>query len=102
MAMPHLPAYWLYGFGEYNGRPPLSHEQLLERVKAAKADGLDVYYKGPITSQFTTQLTAAGMKLYVYTVNSPEDAVRLAALGVAGITTDRPAYLREALERGSK
>jgi glycerophosphoryl diester phosphodiesterase len=37
------------------------------------------------------------MKLYVYTVNAPEDARRLAEMGVAGITTDRPAYLRESL-----
>ncbi len=100
--MPYMPAYWLYGFREQDGRPTLSHEQLLERVKAAGADGLDLYYKGPITADFTGQLAAAGMKLYVYTVNSPEEAVRLADLGVAGITTDRPAYLREALERRSR
>jgi glycerophosphoryl diester phosphodiesterase len=37
------------------------------------------------------------MKLYVYTVDSPEDARRLTAIGVTGITTNRPAYLREAL-----
>jgi hypothetical protein len=47
-------------------------------------------------------LSASGMKLYVYTVNSPEDARKLANLGVAGITTDRPAYLRSEMEGASK
>jgi len=41
--------------------------------------------------------SAANLGLYVYTVNDPGDARRLAALGVTGITTDRPAYLRDAL-----
>jgi glycerophosphoryl diester phosphodiesterase len=100
--MPYLPVYWLYGFAERDGRPILSHGQLLEHVKAAGADGLDVYYKGPLTKEFTGQLSASGMKLYVYTVNSPEDARKLANLGVAGITTDRPAYLRSEMEGASK
>jgi glycerophosphoryl diester phosphodiesterase len=100
--MSYLPVYWLYGFRENDGRPVLSHEQLLARVKAAGADGLDVYYQGPITKGFVDQLSAAGMKLYVYTVNAPQDARTLAALGVAGITTDRPAYLREALENSDQ
>jgi glycerophosphoryl diester phosphodiesterase len=41
---------------------------------------------------------AAGLKLYVWTVNKPEDARRLAALGVDGITTDDPVMLREAVK----
>jgi glycerophosphoryl diester phosphodiesterase len=33
----------------------------------------------------------------VWTVNDPAVARRMAALGVDGITTDRPAWLRERL-----
>jgi 4-hydroxybenzoyl-CoA thioesterase len=44
------------------------------------------------------QVRAAGLKLYVWTVNKPEDARRLAALGLDGITTDDPVMLREALK----
>ena len=41
----------------------------------------------------------AGLKLYVWTVNDPMVARRLIDLGVDGITTDRPAWLRQQLTR---
>lgn len=97
---PDVPAYWLYGFSENEkqayGNPSLG--DLIAKARSAGLDGLDVNYRGPFGKEFVEQLTAAGMKLYVYTVNLPEDARRLAAMGLAGITTDRPAYLREELE----
>jgi glycerophosphoryl diester phosphodiesterase len=37
------------------------------------------------------------MDLYVWTVNDPKRARELLAMGVAGITTDRPGYLRQQL-----
>ena len=40
---------------------------------------------------------AAGLKLYVYTVNDPAVAKRMVEYGVDGITTDRPGWLRERL-----
>jgi glycerophosphoryl diester phosphodiesterase len=95
--MPYLPVYWLYSFREQDGRPALTHEELIVRVKEAGVDGLDVFYRGPLTKEFMNQLSAANLGLYVYTVNDPDDARRLAALGVTGITTDRPGYMREAL-----
>ena len=99
--MPYLPVYWLYSFREPDGRPVLTHEDLIARVKEAGLDGLDVFYRGPLTKEFMSQLRAANLGLYVYTVNEPEDARRLAALGVTGITTDRPAYLRDVLSSAS-
>jgi len=42
-------------------------------------------------------LRKLGKALYVYTVNAAEQARRLRDLGVAGITTDRPAYIRRAV-----
>jgi len=41
---------------------------------------------------------AAGLELFTWTVNSPEEAKRLSKLGINGITTDRPAWLRGELE----
>jgi glycerophosphoryl diester phosphodiesterase len=97
---PKIPVYWLYGFSDREkkafGDPSLT--ALIAKAKAAGLDGLDVNYRGPFDQTFVEQLAAEGMKLYVYTVNQPEDARRLAAMGVAGITTDRPAFLRESLE----
>jgi glycerophosphoryl diester phosphodiesterase len=42
---------------------------------------------------------AAGLKLYVWTVNDPAVARRMVEIGVHGITTDRPGWLREQLGR---
>lgn len=97
--LPEVPVYWLYGFSEREkqayGNPSLA--DLIAKAKTAGLDGLDVNYRGPFGKEFVEQLAAEGMKLYVYTVNEPEDARRLEAMGLAGITTDRPAYLRQAL-----
>jgi glycerophosphoryl diester phosphodiesterase len=37
------------------------------------------------------------MEVIVYTVDDPEAAKELVEMGVAGITTNRPAFLREKL-----
>ena len=97
--MPQLPAYWLYGFSmreadRYSIRAPAD---LVERAKSAGLDGLDVRHDGQWVGALAASLRSEGLSLYVYTVNDPAQARRLRDLGVAGITTDRPAFLRKAL-----
>ncbi len=104
--MPRVKAYWLYGTtpkvdketGKVSDRP----EELLARCRAAGLDGLDLKYDSALGPEFIQQLRAAGLGLYVWTVNEPEVAIRLARLGVDGITTDRPGWLREQLAAGGK
>ena len=60
-----------------------------------------------MTKEIVDRIHGLGLELYVWTVNSPADAVRVVDLGVDGITTDRPGWLRqqlpaEATLRGSK
>jgi glycerophosphoryl diester phosphodiesterase len=100
-AMSDRPAFWLYGFSasEKKRYSVTGLDDLIQRAKDANADGLDLKYNGPFDKAFVDELGAAGMKLYVYTVNDPKDAKRLEAMGVAGITTDRPGWMREQLER---
>ena len=99
LRMPDRPCYWLYGFSdEEAARYGVdSQSDLLERVQAASLDGLDVRHSGEWTGELAESLRKLGKALYVYTVNDPEQARRLRDVGVAGITTDRPAFLREAL-----
>lgn len=97
--MPDRPCYWLYGFSEseaatYGVR---SRDDLLERVQRAALDGLDVRHSGPWAAGLSDALRKLGKALYVYTVNDADQARRLRDVGVAGITTDRPAFLRKAL-----
>ena len=99
--MPRRPCYWLYHFSDreaerYGVRGPAD---LLERVRRAGLDGLDVRFDGPWVGELATALRGAGKALYVYTVNDPDEARRLRRLGVTGITTDRPGFLRDVLGR---
>jgi glycerophosphoryl diester phosphodiesterase len=98
---PEIPVYWLYDFSdeEKEAYGDLGLDALIAKAKAAGLDGLDVNSQGPFGKEFVDRLRAAGMKLYVYTVDDAAEARRLAALGLAGITTNRPGFLREELGR---
>ena len=97
--MRDVPAYWVYGFSLQErarwGNPTL--HGLIRRAEKAGLDGLDLDGAGPITQRFVEKLRAKGMDLYVWTVNDPKRARDLLAMGVTGITTDRPGYMRQQL-----
>ncbi len=97
--LPDIPAYWLYGFSAQEKAlwGIVGLDTLIQRAKGAGLDGLDLNARGPFDKAFIDKLGEAGLKLLVYTVNDVTLARRLAEMGVAGITTDRPAWLRERL-----
>jgi glycerophosphoryl diester phosphodiesterase len=97
--MRDVPAYWVYGFSlkeRARWANPTMHG-LIRKAEKAGLDGLDLDGEGPITKAFVDKLRAKGMDLYVWTVNDPRRARELLAMGVTGITTDRPGYLRQQL-----
>jgi glycerophosphoryl diester phosphodiesterase len=97
-----VPTYWLRGTGKNKETKEwIPHDPaLVQTAKTNGLDGLDVHYAG-VTKEFADAAKAAGQKLYVWTVDDPEEAARLVDLGVAGITTNRPGWLREQLgDRG--
>jgi glycerophosphoryl diester phosphodiesterase len=51
-----------------------------------------------VTKELADAVKASGWKLYVWTVDDPEEANRLIKLGADGITTNRPGWLREQLK----
>ncbi len=97
--MPDVPCYWLYGFSDREAERyrVQASEDLIGRVQSAGLDGLDVRHNASWVPQLVQSLDVIGKRLYVYTVNSEQAARRLRDLGVAGITTDRPAFLRQAI-----
>jgi glycerophosphoryl diester phosphodiesterase len=87
-AMPWLPVY------------RLATELNREGIRSAKEDGLDgldLSQTWPLKPATVKEVHDAGLRLYVWTVNKPEDVRRFAGLGVDGITTDDPVMARRAL-----
>ena len=93
-----VPTYWLKGTEKNKETEEwIPHDpQLVQTARDKGLDGLDVHYAG-VTQELVDAAKAAGQKLYVWTVDDPEEALRLVELGVAGITTNRPGWLREQL-----
>jgi glycerophosphoryl diester phosphodiesterase len=64
-------------------------------VAEAKATGARVIgWNNKVTKESVAAAHAAGMEVWIYTVNKPEEANRLLDLGVDGIITDDPALIR--------
>ena len=96
---PQIEHYYLFGYKKdpKTGRFP-ELEPLIAKCIEARADGLDLHYDWPINSEFVERLKRAGLQLIVWTVNDAAIARRMTKAGVAGITTDRPKWLREQLD----
>ena len=94
-----VPTYWLKGTAKDKETEEwIPHDpQLIQIAEDNGLDGMDVHYAG-VTKQFADSARSSGQKLYVWTVDDPAEAARLAKLGVAGITTNRPGWLREQLK----
>lgn len=74
---------------------------LIAQARAAGFDGLNLNFKWPITRAFVSEVKAAGLKMFVWTVDDAAVAKRLADAGVDGITTNRPQWLREQLKQAA-
>ena len=98
-ARPDLPAYWVVGLKANAGAEPPTATALIAKAKAIHADGLDLSASPALDRDFARAMKVAGLKLYVWTVNDVPTAKRMIALGVDGITTDRPGWLRDHLAR---
>ena len=94
-----VPTYWLKGTEKIKDTEQwIPHDpQLVQTAKDRGLDGLDIHYAG-VTKEFADAVKASGLKLYVWTVDDPEEAIRLIKFGIDGITTNRPGWLREQLK----
>lgn len=97
-ALPEVPAYWLVSLKPKSGKVPTA-KSLIERARKLGADGLDLSATEALNAAYAKQIKDAGLKLFVYTVNDADLARRMVEIGVDGITTDRPAWLRERLSK---
>lgn len=72
-------------------------DDLIRTARLAEANGLNVSDNQIIDQQFCHAVQAAGMELYVWTVDDPLRARELIDAGVQGIFTNRPGWLRRQL-----
>ena len=100
-ALPKVPVYWLIGFEQdketSQWRPDL--DDILKQATTCHFEGIDVNDTALLDADFVKAVHDAGLELYVWTVNDAARARQLATFGVDGITTDRPGWLREQLQR---
>lgn len=65
----------------------------IEEARARGCTALDVEYDRRLDRDVVDAVHAAGMRLYVWTINRPAVAARLLAAGIDGVTTDRCAWM---------
>lgn len=101
--MPDIPVYWLHGSYSMEARRLyLPHKpEWLDEAAAKGIDGLDASSRG-VDKAFMDEVKKRNQALYVWTVNDMNEAAGLAALGVAGITTDRPGAMKIELKKRNK
>ena len=103
-ALPRLKVYWVVGLkrDKKSRRWSPGIETLIRKSKSAKLDGLNLSDKPVIDRDYVMRVHTAGLRFYVWTVNSVAAARRLTAAGVDGITTDRPGWLKKQLSGKGK
>lgn len=68
----------------------------LDRARNLGASGVTLRHQH-VTAELLAAAAQRGLAVRAWTVNEPAEAVRLAALGVDGLITDRPGAIRVAL-----
>lgn len=88
-----------YKVDKETGKPTVTLDELIEKCKSGKFDGMSISKDWPIDAAFCAKVKAAGLDLYVWTVNDVAEAKKLAAMGMPVICTDKPKLLSEALAK---
>ena len=98
-ALPRYHVYWVCSIKDEKklaakGNPG---EGLIAHGRRTGLDGLDIEASKKIDEKFIARVKAAGMKLYVWTVDDPGEARRLFACGADGIATNHAHWLKTRL-----
>ena len=86
---PEVPAYYLSSFQS-------DLNKHMDAIVESKLDGVDLRHP-IIDKSLMDKCKDAGLEVWCWTVNDPETAMKMKALGVTAVTTDRPQWLQEQL-----
>lgn len=97
--LPGVSTYLISAFrrGTERGQWSPTIPELIERARAARARGINVHFIGPVSTRTVRMAHESGLELGVWTVDAPEIARRMLRAGVDTITSNRAAWLRNAL-----
>lgn len=84
---PDVPCYYLSAFKKD------AKKHIAKAIKH-ELDGLNLRYS-IIDQDLSDNCRDAGLDLWCWTVNDPQTALKMKALGVSAITTDRPAWIKK-------
>lgn len=96
-ARPDLQAYWIVAMK--NDKEEVRNlDDLIKTAHTIHADGLDLSDHPVLDAAAVQKVKEAKLGFYVWTVDDPAAAKRLVQIGVDGITTNRPGFLKEKLK----
>ena len=98
-ALPELPVFLVSRFDpvEENGFWSPTTGELLTTARRAVLDGLLLREVESLDAAMVQEIFNAGLDLIVWTIDSPDRASELVSLGVQGLVTNRPGWLRQQL-----
>ncbi len=100
--LPGIRTHWLTGYkkDKTSGVWHPTVDEVSSTLKLTGADGFGTQGNREIvTEEFVATLRANGLKeFHVWTIDEPADAQYFSALGAIGITTNRPSFIRSALD----
>lgn len=97
LLLPALTVTWLAKHRPGSGSLEDDISRTVSRLQDTGLDGLSLHPSWPVDAPIVRALHDASLRLYVWTVNDLSTARQLTSLGVDGLITDRPGWLREQL-----
>jgi glycerophosphoryl diester phosphodiesterase len=74
--------------------PAPTAAELIAKAKSAGVDGLDLQASDQVDAAFVAAVKAAGLEVYVWTIDDPAKVQMYVDAGVDGVTTNRPSWMR--------
>ncbi len=96
---PNLPVYWNAKFSRRFGAWRPAAADLVRQAGDAGMDGLSLKACGALSARLVHKAKHAGLSLHVWTVDSPVLAKSMAHMGVYGLITNRPGWIRAELRK---
>ncbi len=97
---PGFKTNFLIGLDDLENDPSqakMTAEELIAKLQDMGVTGVDARVGIALDREYIQKVKSAGLDFHVWTIDNPDNAVRLRNAGVTSITTNRPIEIREAL-----